>query len=129
MKKVLILGATGAMATYLIPEHHTWREIAEMYKRIGGLKYITVTNEDYINILGGSVYAKQQLEYDRCYNRIVDNTKILKLSGLSQNELMPLEAGLRMKLAALTEEGLCYIGCNEEVNRRMDEYLEGITGA
>lgn len=77
MKKVLILGATGAMATYLIPEHHTWREIAEIYKRIGGLKYITVTNEDYINILGGSVYAKQQLEYDRCYNRIVDNTKIL----------------------------------------------------
>ena len=114
----------GETYTVSTAEHHTWRQIAEMYNRIGGLQYITVTNEEYIDLVGGSVYAKQQLEYDRCYHRIVDNTKILQLCGLSQAELMPLEEGLRMELAGLTEERLARIGCNTELNHRMDEYLE-----
>jgi hypothetical protein len=98
-----------------------------MYKRIGGLDYITIPNADYVNILGGSVYAKQQLEYDRCYHRIVDNTKILELSGLSQNELMTLENGIRKEFEALTDEDLAYIGCNEEVNLHMDEYIDKLS--
>lgn len=116
--------ALGETYTLSTAEHHTWRDIAEMYRRIGGLKYIAIPNEDYINILGGNVYAKQQLEYDRCYHRIVDNSKILELSGLSQNDLMPLEYGLRMEFEALTEDRLAYIGCNNDVNFRMDAYLE-----
>ncbi len=114
----------GETYTVSTAEHHTWREIAEMYVRIGGLKYITVKNEDFVRLVGGSVYAKQQLEYDRCFNRIVDNTKILRLCGLSQRDLVPLEEGLRAELAGLTEERIAYIGCNEHINRLMDEYLE-----
>lgn len=114
----------GETYTVSTAEHHTWQEIADMYRRIGGLRYATVPNEDYIRILGGSIYAKQQLEYDRCFHRIVDNTKILRLSGLTEGELMPLEQGLRMEYEALTEERLSYIGKNEEVDRRMDRYME-----
>ena len=126
MLSAIILNPKTYGETYTVStaEHHTWRQIAEMYKRIGGLQYITVTNEEYIDLVGGSVYAKQQLEYDRCYHRIVDNTKILQLCGLSQAELMPLEKGLRMELAGLTEERLARIGCNTKLNHRMDEYLE-----
>lgn len=116
--------AFGETYTVSTAEHHTWQEIADMYRRIGGLRYATVPNEDYIRILGGSIYAKQQLEYDRCFHRIVDNTKILRLSGLTEGELMPLEQGLRMEYEALTEERLSYIGVNEEVDRRMDRYME-----
>ncbi len=114
----------GETYTVSTAEHHTWQEIAEIYERIGGLRYITVKNEEYIDLVGGSVYAKQQLEYDRCYDRIIDNTKILQLCGLAQTDLMPLEQGLRMELANLTPEKLARIGCNEEINRRMDAYLE-----
>lgn len=116
--------AYGETYTVSTSEHHTWREIAEMYERIGGLKYITVKNEDYIRLLGGSVYSKQQLEYDRCYNRVVDNTKILKLCGLSQADLMPLEEGLRLEYNSLTQEKLARIGCDAQTNAKMDEYLE-----
>lgn len=120
--------AFGETYTVSTSEHHTWREIAEMYGRIGGLKYITVRDEDYIELIGGGIYAEQQLKYDRCYNRIVDNSKILSLMGASQEELMPLEEGLRMEYENLTAERLARIGCNERVNSRMDAYLEKLKG-
>lgn len=116
--------AYGETYTLSTSEHHTWREIAEMYVRIGGLKYITVPDSDFVAIVGGSIYAEQQLKYDRCFNRIVDNSKILALSGLSQSELMPLEEGLRAEYRALDGERLTKIGKNEQINRLMDEYLE-----
>lgn len=115
--------AYGETYTVSTAEHHTWREIAEMYRRIGGLNYITVPNEEYLKIFGGSVYSKQQLEYDRCFNRVVDNTKILSLMGCTQADLMPLEEGLRLEFEALTEERLAKIGCNSKANETIDTYL------
>ena len=79
-------------------------------------------------MIGGGIYAEQQLKYDRCYNRIVDNSKILSLMGASQEELMPLEEGLRMEYENLTAERLARIGCNKTVNSRMDAYLEKLKG-
>ncbi len=113
----------GETYTVSTSEHHTWREIAEMYKRLAGLKYVTVPDDDYLDIFGFGVYARQQLKYDRCYNRIIDNSKILALTGLSQNDLMPLEDGLRLELSALDEKRIREIGCYPDMNARMDKYL------
>lgn len=118
--------AFGQTYTVSTAEHHTWREIAEMYGRIGGLKYITVPNEEYLRIFGGSVYSKQQLEYDRCFHRVIDNSKILTLMGATQEDLMPLEKGLRLEFEALTQERLAKIGCKAESNAIMDRYLAQI---
>ena len=120
------LQAYGETYTVSTAEHHTWREIAEMYTRIGGLKYITVPNEEYLKIFGGSIYSKQQLEYDRCFNRVVDNTKILSLMGITQADLMPLEEGLRLEFCALNEERLARIGSNRYANECIDHYLQSI---
>lgn len=119
--------AMGERYTVSTAEHHTWGEIAEMYGKIGGLKYITTDAETFLKIVSGGsdwyVYAKQQLFYDRCYDRIIDNSKILKLCGKSQNELMPLEKGLEMLYKNATPKD---IGCSEDINKRMDEYLKSI---
>ncbi len=121
----ILLNPKAFRETYTVStsEHHPWREIAKMYERIGGLKFVEIPNEEYIKILGDNHHIRQQLYYDRCYMRIVDNTKILDLCGLDQKDLIPLEEGLRFEFNNLTKERLARIGCNEEVNRRMDEYL------
>ena len=101
-------------------EHRTWREIAEIYKRIGGLKYITVDNDTFIyKVLQGNVYTKQQLLYDRCFNRIIDNSKLLRVTGLKQYDFLPLEKGLKIELDAYN--GLLY---NETLNQNIDSYLK-----
>ena len=117
--------AMGEAYTFSTAEHHTWREVGEMYRRIlGGREFVTVPNEDFIALLGGSVYTKQQLLYDRCFDRIVDNSKILTLAGLKQEDLMPLEEGLRYELSHLTEERMQKIGTRPDLDAAMDAYLE-----
>ena len=71
----------------------------------------------------GSVrqYAGYQLRYDRLFDRVIDNTKILELAGLNQKDLMPLYDGLKKELSALPDD---VFRIQSDTGRRMDAYLE-----
>lgn len=116
--------AMGQVYTVSTSENNTWEKIADIYKKVGGLKLVVTDTENYLNILGasdiGKQLVKQQLVYDRYFDRIVDNTKLLNATGMKQSDFMPLSKGLPMELAKATIEN---IKCNIEVNRRMDEFL------
>ena len=104
-------------------EHHTWREIAEYYKEIGGLNYIAVDTEDYLKCLSPqeNIHIRQQLILDRYYNRIVDNSKVLKFTDLRQEDLMPLKKGLESEFSKLTPDSIKGL---DIPNARMDEILK-----
>lgn len=85
-------------------EHNTWEQVAEMYKQIYGLSYEWVDTETYLEAKakydkGGRVTngSRWQLSYDRLYNRVMDNSKILAQTGLTQQELKPLYEGLLLE--------------------------------
>lgn len=104
-------------------EHHTWGEIAEYYRELCGLRAVWVPKEDYISILGGddeqrTLLYRRQLEYDRLFDRIMDNSKILAATGMKAEELMPLYDGLKYEIARFDENA------DLPVNERMDKYLE-----
>ena len=102
-------------------EHHTWREVAEIYKEIGGLKILTVDTDTFLDILSpGNIVARRQLTLDRYYDRIMDNSKILEVTGMKQSELMPLKDGLKKEFDALDKN--IEWAPNDAYNR-MDEYL------
>lgn len=126
----IILNPKAMTETYNVStsEHMTWGKVAEIYKEIGNLKYITVDDETFLQITAeGATYAVQQLLYDRCFDRIVDNSKILSLCNMTQDDLMPLKEGLKKELKNITQENYVkVIGCNEDINKRMDAYLESI---
>ncbi len=118
--------AYGETYTIATAEHHTWREVARMYEEICGLKYHAVDTETYLRIWGaGSRYARFQLLYDRLFERIIDNRKILSISGLRQSEFTPLGEGLRKELSALPET--VDFG-KSEAGERMDQYLQSKEG-
>lgn len=122
----LILNENAFGEAYMVgtSEHHTWREIAEIYKKIGGLDYITVDNDTFINeLFDGYVITAQQLKYDRCYNRIVNNDKILKATNRKASDFMPLEKGLKMEL-----DGYDNSLFDESTDRKMDMLLEKLRG-
>ena len=104
-------------------EHHTWREIAEMYKRIGGLKYAIVDNDTYVGFNNWHPhYPRQQLIYDRCFDRIMDNTKILNATGMKQSELMSLEEGLKLEYSRLPKN----MGwANNETYNKIERFING----
>lgn len=112
--------AMGETYSVCTAEHNTWRQVAEYYKEITGLEYITVDTDTYVNLLGGSAGVRYQLLYDRCLNRIMDNSKILEVTGLKQSDIMPLKQGLAREYAALPKD---YVWSKTAINNTMDEYL------
>lgn len=101
-------------------EHHSWREMAEIYNRIIGLKYVAVETEEFVSLFGGATWARQQLLYDRFYNRAIDNTKILTATGLKQSDLMPTEKGLRLELSQLDINDIPF---NLDWDKQVDKLL------
>lgn len=113
--------AMGETFSVCTGEHHTWREVAEYYKEITGMDYVTVDTETYYQLWADSKFARYQLAYDRFFDRIMDNTKILSVTGLKQEDLMPLKDGLRREYEALPED---YVWPVSSVNDRMDAWLK-----
>ena len=104
-------------------EYHTWGEIADYYNKICGLEAVWVDKEDCLKILSPEQdpYYRWQLEYARMFDRITDNSKVLKVTGMKQEKLTPLFDALKMMFEAIPEG---YIFPETDVSRRMDEYLE-----
>ena len=120
---VLNRNAMGERYTVATAEHHTWEEIAGYYAELQGLKYVTASVDDFISIVAGDgpdCWARWQLMYDRMFNRMVDNRKILDVTGLKQSDLMPLKEGLRRELSALPKG---FEWPKTDINTRMDAYL------
>ncbi len=104
-------------------EHRTWGEIAEYYKEICNLNAVWVDKEEYLRILSPDPYenrARWQLEYDRLFDRIVDNSKVLAATGMTQNSLTSLYEGLKREI------GRCPRDHEWRVNSRMDEFLDSM---
>jgi nucleoside-diphosphate-sugar epimerase len=110
--------------TVATAEHNSWSDIAGYYKELLGLKVVTTDTETYCKIHSGSPdslhYTKYQLQYDRLFNRVIDNSKILNATGLKQSDLMPLKAGLKRELSALPPD---HSWDPTGINDRMDEFL------
>lgn len=109
-------------------EHHTWREIAEMYNEICPFKYVTVSVDDYLDIITESgTWTKYQLIYARMFNRITDNTKILEHTGMKQEDLMPLKDGLKYEYDRSKDFNWDRFATISR-NVKMDEYLRKLEG-
>ena len=104
-------------------EYHTWEEIAEYYNKITGLEVVWVDKEDYLKIIDPNVGTgcRWQLEYARLFHRVTDNSKVLKATGMKQEELKTLYESLKMMIEAVPQG---YEFPESKIGKRMDEYLE-----
>lgn len=114
-------------------EYNTWGEIAEIYRELLGLQYEWVDQEDYLKIMSKnqervSPYVRYQLEYARLFDRITDNSKILAVTGMKQEEMKSFYDGMKMELAKLTPENLHIDAVRAGVNERMEAYFKNREG-
>lgn len=109
-------------------EHNTWGQIAEIYRELLDLKYEWVDKEDYLRIMSKnqqtiSPFVRYQLEYARMFDRITDNSKILRVTGMKQEELTTFYDGMKMELSGITLDNLRIDEIRAGVNERMDAYF------
>lgn len=121
----LVLNPAAIKETYTLAtaEHHTWGEVADYYRQIIGLDYMTVDMDTYLSFFGPPhiKFPRYQLCYDRCFNRVVDNSKILRTTGLKQSDLTPLKEGLARELSALPSDAQWG---KSGISERMDMFLK-----
>ncbi len=104
-------------------EYRTWEEIASYYHDLIGLEAVWVDKEDYLKILSpeGNINVRWQLEYARLFRRITDNSKVLALTGLKQEDMMPLYDGLALEIGNIPKD---HVPEDSAVGIRMDEYIK-----
>ena len=104
-------------------ENRTWEEIAGYYHDLVGLEAVWVDKEDYLKILSPDLrpQIRWQLEYARLFRRITDNSKVLALTGLKQEEMMPMYEGLKREIGNIPSH---YVPDDGEIGKRMDAYLK-----
>lgn len=114
--------AYGEAYTVATAEHQSWAMVAKYYEELIGLKYIAVDMYDFLSIQSDEPYDnyRWKLIYDRIYDRVVDNSKILNITGLKQSELKPLYVGLKESLDLLDKNKL--FG-NMAYSERMDAFI------
>ncbi len=100
--------AVGQVYTTSTNEHNSWGYVADCYKELIGLKAVWIPMEDFIKVKSNGEICPGddvwKLKYDRMYDRVVDNSKILKATGMSQSEIMPLYDGLKHELTVLPKD-------------------------
>jgi len=92
-------------------ETMTWGEILDFYHETYGLEAELCGTEEYLDLFYGNDEARRRkmkfvLCYDRLYNRVIDNSKVLKATGLRQCDMMPIRKGL-----VLASEGILPAAC------------------
>ena len=80
-------------------EHMTWRQISEIYRRGIGMEVRECSLEDYIEVIG----SRYQVMFDRMFDRVVDNRKVLSATGMAQNDLTPVSEALSAELSAFKQ--------------------------
>ena len=99
--------------------------MAEIYASLRGLKAVWASEEDFLKIVDPNPWNPHpawQLRTDRLFNRVIDNSKVLAATGLTQSDLMPTAKGLETELAKVPRsfEWHGYEG----INTRMDVWLQ-----
>ena len=107
--------AFGEAFTVSTSEHHTWREIMHCYERMLHTRIKIVDLAVYEGIIG----RPYQIRYDRMLDRVIDNSKALRVTGMRQEDFMPLWDGLKIELTNFAKNPQ-YRGYNQSREKKMD---------
>ncbi len=75
----------------------TWEQVADLYADVFGLVYEWVPNEVYLEATNR--FNFDAFQYDRMYNRLMDNRKILQVTGLTAADFTPIKEALHIEKA------------------------------
>ncbi len=85
-------------------EHQTWGTIAGYYKEILGADIRPVPIQDYLNFFGNKQANRWQLMYDRCMQRVMDNSKVLSVTGMKQEDFLSIRDGIERMIREVPED-------------------------
>ena len=83
-------GAYGTEFTVSGSDHMTWREVVATYQSVVPFEIRTCGLEEFERMRGG----RYQIRYDRLFNRVIDNSKVLSVTEIDASSLTTMDKGL-----------------------------------
>ncbi len=93
--------ALGEVFTISSAPNLTWGEIADIYTDLLGAKFNWIDTDEYIKIEPKLKDNQWLLTYDRLLNRLIDNSKVLKVTGLKKEDFASIKDGIKTELENL----------------------------
>lgn len=93
--------ALGEAFTVSGSDHMTWREVAEAYAEVLPFEMADCSVEALVAARGG----RYQVLYDRMFDRVVDNSKVLRATGMDAVSLTGMRNGLMRELGTFIASG------------------------
>ncbi len=109
-------------------ESMTWGDFVSYIEEFLGMKSRWIDKEEHLEIMSDDPATRQLhrwgLEYDRLYDRNIDSSKVVRVSGVDKNSFTSVKEGLRYELSLVTEDAVWEErGIHLGVSERMDRYL------
>ncbi len=95
----------GETYTVSSAQNLTWDDVAQIYREQIGLEINWCSDEDFYN--AHPAYRDQKrwiLDYDRRFDRVINNEKILKATGLGAGDFKPVAEGIAIELKKIKGE-------------------------
>lgn len=96
--------ALGEEFTVSTAQNLTWDEVADIYTELYGAKFNWVDTERYIEEYPWLKENPWILKYDRLFDRKIDNSKILKVTGLKKEDFTSIRDGIKCELEKIKKE-------------------------
>ncbi len=99
----LLLKKDAIGETFTIYSGHglTWGEVADLYSDITGVKIAWCDDEKYVNNTPKIEKEPWMWKYDRIFNRDIDASKVLKVTGLKQSDFTSVSDGIKIEINIL----------------------------
>ena len=91
--------ALGESFTISSAQNLNWGQVADIFAEVAGLKTQWVEEQDYLDSIPAmNDDTRWRYLYDRLYDRLIDNSKVLQATGLEKQDFLPIEEGLKIEL-------------------------------
>ena len=93
--------ALGESYTVSTSDHMCWADVVEAYRDVVPFEVVPCDLDEFIRMRGG----RYQVLYDRLFDRVVDNSKVLAACGMERLELTTMREGLARELRVFLQRG------------------------
>lgn len=97
--------ALGEAYTVSGSDHMSWGEVASVYSEVMPLFELRPCGRAELEAVWWSAY---QIRYDRMFDRVLDNSKVLAVAGMNYGELTPMRDGLKTALLQLADSSVSF---------------------
>lgn len=89
----------GEAYTVSSAQNLTWGEVADLYIELMGAIVKWIPLNEYLEAVETPQSNYFMLVYDRLFDRKIDNSKILKATGLTRDDFLPIKEGLKREIS------------------------------